>query len=68
MSKNRLFYHCVKEGILVDKCFQHKDLPRPIDRKAAIERLMVLNGLTGKQARDLVKFQEEYARQHTDKG
>jgi hypothetical protein len=62
MSKNRLFYHCVKEGVLVDGCFQHKDLDRPIDRRTALKRLEVLNGLTERQAKDLLKAQEDYAR------
>lgn len=67
MSKHRLFYHAVPEGILVDKCFRHRDLDRPIDRKAAIQRLMVLNGLTGKQSRDLIRFQEAHAKQQSTK-
>jgi hypothetical protein len=39
-------------------------MDRPIDKKAALKRLEVLNELTKRQAKDLLKAQEDYARSH----
>jgi hypothetical protein len=39
----------------------------PVSRDAAVKRLMLVNDLTGKQARDLVRFQEAHARQQPNK-